>query len=51
LVPFIKEGRSQQGDTAKAKVAYQEFLALSKDAAAPTIPVLISAKAEDAKRR
>jgi hypothetical protein len=50
LVPFIKEGISQQGDTATAKAAHQEFRTLSKDAY-PTIPVLNSAKGEDAKRQ
>jgi tetratricopeptide (TPR) repeat protein len=37
-----------QGDTAKAKVAYQDFLTLWKDAD-PDIPILIAAKAEYAK--
>jgi serine/threonine protein kinase/Tfp pilus assembly protein PilF len=37
-----------QGDTAKARTAYHDFLALWKDAD-PDIPVLISAKAEYAK--
>ena len=37
-----------QGDTAKARAAYQEFLTLWKDAD-PDIPVLIAAKAEYAK--
>jgi tetratricopeptide (TPR) repeat protein len=37
-----------QGDTAKAKSAYQDFLALWKDAD-PDIPILIAAKAEYAK--
>ena len=37
-----------QGDTAKARAAYQDFLALWKDADAD-IPVLIAAKAEYAK--
>jgi hypothetical protein len=37
-----------QGDTAKAKAAYQDFLTLWKDAD-PNIPVLIDAKAEYAK--
>jgi predicted Zn-dependent protease len=37
-----------QGDTAKAKLAYQKFLALWKDAD-PDIPILKEAKAEYAK--
>jgi eukaryotic-like serine/threonine-protein kinase len=37
-----------QGDTPKAKAAYQDFLTLWKDAD-PDIPVLIAAKAEYAK--
>jgi eukaryotic-like serine/threonine-protein kinase len=37
-----------QGDIAKAKVAYQDFLTLWKDAD-PDIPILIAAKAEYAK--
>jgi len=37
-----------QGDTARAKVAYQDFLALWKDAD-PDIPILKQAKAEYAK--
>jgi predicted Zn-dependent protease len=37
-----------QGDTAKAKAAYQDFLTLWKDAA-PDIPILKQAKAEYAK--
>jgi eukaryotic-like serine/threonine-protein kinase len=37
-----------RGDTAKAKIAYQEFLALWKDAD-PDIPILKQAKAEYAK--
>ncbi|HEY2108885.1 MAG TPA: protein kinase, partial [Candidatus Acidoferrales bacterium] len=37
-----------QGDTAKARVAYQDFLALWKDAD-PDIPVLVAAKSEYAK--
>jgi tetratricopeptide (TPR) repeat protein len=37
-----------QGDTAKAKVAYQDFLTTWKDAD-PDIPILIQAKAEYAK--
>jgi eukaryotic-like serine/threonine-protein kinase len=39
---------SLQGDTAKAKSAYQDFLTLWKDAD-PDIPILIAAKAECAK--
>jgi tetratricopeptide (TPR) repeat protein len=37
-----------QGDTAKAKAAYQDFLTIWKDAD-PDIPILIAAKAEYAK--
>jgi hypothetical protein len=37
-----------QGDTMKAKAAYQDFLALWKDAD-PDIPILIAAKAQYAK--
>jgi predicted Zn-dependent protease len=37
-----------QGDTAEARAAYQDFLALWKDAD-PDIPILIAAKAEYAK--
>jgi hypothetical protein len=37
-----------QGDTAKARAAYQDFLTLWKDAD-PGIPILIAAKAEYAK--
>jgi len=37
-----------QGDTAKAKAAYQDFLTLWKDAD-PDIPILKQAKAEDAR--
>jgi hypothetical protein len=37
-----------QGDTAKARAAYHDFLTLWKDAD-PDIPVLIAAKAEYAK--
>lgn len=39
---------AMQGDTAKAKAAYQDFLTLWKDAD-PDVPVLIQAKAEYAK--
>jgi eukaryotic-like serine/threonine-protein kinase len=37
-----------QGDTAKARAAYQDFFALWKDAD-PDIPILIAAQAEYAK--
>jgi hypothetical protein len=37
-----------QGDTAKARTAYQDFLTLWKDAD-PDIPILKQAKAENAK--
>jgi tetratricopeptide (TPR) repeat protein len=39
---------AMQGDTAKARTAYQDFLTLWKDAD-PDIPILIAAKAEYAK--
>jgi eukaryotic-like serine/threonine-protein kinase len=39
-----------QGDTGKAKAAYQDFLMLWKDAD-PDIPSFIAAKAEYAKLR
>jgi tetratricopeptide (TPR) repeat protein len=39
-----------QGDTAKARVAYQNFFALWKDAD-PDVPVLIAAKSEYAKQK
>jgi hypothetical protein len=41
-------GYALQGDTAKAKAAFQDFFALWKDAD-PDIPILIAAKAEYAK--
>jgi serine/threonine protein kinase/tetratricopeptide (TPR) repeat protein len=44
----IGRAYAMQGDTAKAKAAYQDFLTLWKDAD-PDIPVFISAKAEYAK--
>ena len=39
---------AMQGDTAKAKAAYQDFLTLWKDAD-PDIPIFVAAKAEYAK--
>jgi hypothetical protein len=39
---------AMQGDTAKTKAAYQDFLTLWKDAD-PDVPILIAAKAEYAK--
>jgi hypothetical protein len=46
----LQLGRSyaMQGDTAKAKAAYQDFLTLWKDAD-PDIPIFIAAKSEYAK--
>jgi hypothetical protein len=44
----IARAYAMQGDTAKARAAYQDFLTLWKDAD-PNIPVLIAAKAEYAK--
>ena len=46
----IGRAYTMQGDTAKAKAAYQDFLTLWKDAD-PDIPILIAAKAECAKLR
>jgi predicted Zn-dependent protease len=46
--PGLARAYGLQGDTAKAKAAYQDFLALWKDAD-PDIPVLKQAKAEYAK--
>ena len=45
---FVFTLPAKQGDTAKAKKAYQDFLTLWKDAD-PDIPILIAAKAEYAK--
>jgi eukaryotic-like serine/threonine-protein kinase len=44
----IGRAYAMQGDTAKAKAAYQDFLTLWKEAD-PDIPILIAAKAEYAK--
>ena len=44
----IARAYALQGDTAKARVAYQDFLTLWKDAD-PDIPILLAAKAEYAK--
>jgi hypothetical protein len=44
----LARGYVLQGDTAKARAAYQDFLTLWKDAD-PDIPILIAAKAEYAK--
>jgi eukaryotic-like serine/threonine-protein kinase len=44
----IGRAYAMQGDTGKAKAAYQDFLTLWKDAD-PDIPILIAAKAEYAK--
>jgi tetratricopeptide (TPR) repeat protein len=44
----IGRAYAMQGDTAKAKAAYQDFLTLWKDAD-PDIPILTAAKAEYAK--
>jgi eukaryotic-like serine/threonine-protein kinase len=41
---------AMQGDTAKARASYQDFLTLWKDAD-PDIPILKQAKAEYAKLR
>jgi tetratricopeptide (TPR) repeat protein len=49
-VALLETGRvyTRQGDTAKARIAYQNFLAAWKDAD-PDIPLLRTAKAEYAK--
>ncbi len=44
----IGRAYAMQGDTVKAKAAYQDFLTLWKDAD-PDVPILIVAKAEYAK--
>jgi hypothetical protein len=46
--PGLARAYLLQGDTAKAKTAYQDFLTLWKDAD-PDIPILKQAKAEYAK--
>ena len=47
ILPHLGLGRAYalQGDTAKARKSYQDFLALWKDAD-PDIPILIKAKEE-----
>jgi tetratricopeptide (TPR) repeat protein len=49
-IAHLQIGRAYaiQGDTAKAKAAYQDFLTLWKDAD-PDVPIFIAAKAEFAK--
>jgi hypothetical protein len=44
----LSRAYAMQGDTAKAKAAYQDFLTLWKDAD-PDIPTFTAAKAENAK--
>jgi hypothetical protein len=44
----LARANALQGDTSKARAAYQDFLTLWKDAD-PDIPILIAAKAEYAK--
>jgi hypothetical protein len=44
----VARGSGVQGDAAKARAAYTDFLTLWKDAD-PDIPVLIAARAEYAK--
>ena len=44
----LARGYAMQGDTAKARTAYQDFFTLWKDAD-PDIPILKQAKAEYAK--
>jgi len=45
---YLARAYAQQNDTAKARAAYQDFLALWKDAD-PDVPILKQAKAEYAK--
>ena len=47
---YLARSYAQQNDAAKARAAYQDFLALWKDAD-PDIPILKEAKAEYAKLR
>ena len=47
---YLARAYAQQNDAAKARAAYQDFLALWKDAD-PDIPILKEAKAEYAKLR
>jgi eukaryotic-like serine/threonine-protein kinase len=44
----LAQSRAMSGNTAAAKTAYQDFLALWKDAD-PDVPILLQAKAEYAK--
>jgi len=44
----VARGYAVKGDTAKARTAYQDFLAMWKDAD-PDVPVLVQAKAEYAR--
>ncbi len=44
-LPFRAPACTRQGDTAKARAAYQDFLTLWKDAD-PDIPILKQAKTE-----
>jgi eukaryotic-like serine/threonine-protein kinase len=46
----VARAHAMQGDTAKARAAYQDFLTLWKDAD-PDIPILNQAKTEYAKLR
>jgi cytochrome c-type biogenesis protein CcmH/NrfG len=45
---YLARAYAQQNDTAKARAAYQDFLALWKDAD-PDVPILKQAMAEYAK--
>jgi eukaryotic-like serine/threonine-protein kinase len=46
----LARSHTLQGDTAKARAAYQDFLKVWKDAD-PDIPILMAAKSEYAKLR